>query len=40
MQHACRNKPTTLRALHAQERKVLAEPALVNDHMEDTLRWE
>ena len=33
-------KPTTRRALHVQERKVLAAPGLVNDHMEDTLRWE
>ena len=28
------------RALHVQERKVLAAPGLVNDHIEDTLRWE
>jgi hypothetical protein len=37
-------KPTTLRALHARERirerNILAAPGLVNDHMEDTLRWE
>ena len=33
-------KPTTRRAPHVQERKVLAAPGLVNDHIEDTLRWE